>query len=240
MKNPLLCRAARPERGREASERFLMETLGRTQSKRYSVAQIVWNKSTRRAGERGGARGGRPRWLRILTITGGSSIAALRRGLRTGDDLQSAAAVGAVFDVDVEDPFEQPGPAHARCLSLRVSVLAWGLGGRRCRAGNDFTAQLRIGRQHAMEADQMEPRARHQRRQALHELQRLHDDMGGAVFVRTLQLQHNLAGAIALEPLVGDGRPGDVAAELLQFFTLIGAPARRRMEAKAVRVDTQL
>src|ERR687892_403697 len=45
--------------------------------KRYSVAQIVWNKSTRRAGERGGARGGRPRWLRILTITGGSSIAAM-------------------------------------------------------------------------------------------------------------------------------------------------------------------
>src|ERR687891_536048 len=34
LKNPLLCRAARPERGREASERFLMETLGRTQSKR--------------------------------------------------------------------------------------------------------------------------------------------------------------------------------------------------------------
>jgi hypothetical protein len=42
-----------------------------------------------------------------LTITGGSSIAALRRRLRTGDDLQGAAAVGAVFDVDVEDPFER-------------------------------------------------------------------------------------------------------------------------------------
>src|SRR5919106_2705884 len=34
MKNPLLYRSAWPERGREASERFLMETLGRTQSKR--------------------------------------------------------------------------------------------------------------------------------------------------------------------------------------------------------------
>ena len=29
--------------------------------------------------------------------------------LRTGDDLQASAAVRAVFDVDVEDPFEQPG-----------------------------------------------------------------------------------------------------------------------------------
>src|SRR5215831_12725902 len=64
--------------------------------------------------------------------------------------------------------------------------------------------------------------------------------MSGAVFVRTLQLQHDLAGAVTLEPFVGDGRPGDIAAELLEFFTLISAPAHRRMEAKAVRVDTQL
>ena len=39
--------------------------------------QMVWNKSTRRAGERGGGRVGRPSWLRILTITGGSSIPVL-------------------------------------------------------------------------------------------------------------------------------------------------------------------
>src|SRR5215831_14093359 len=43
----------------------------------FSVAQIVWNRSTRRAGARGGARVGRPRWLRILMITGGSSMAAI-------------------------------------------------------------------------------------------------------------------------------------------------------------------
>src|SRR5215468_9159861 len=45
--------------------------------KRFSAAQIVWNRSTRRAGARGGARVDRPRWLRILTITGGSSMAAM-------------------------------------------------------------------------------------------------------------------------------------------------------------------
>src|SRR5215831_17593591 len=45
--------------------------------KRFCFVQIVWNRSTRRAGERGGARVGRPRWLRILTISGGSSIAAM-------------------------------------------------------------------------------------------------------------------------------------------------------------------
>jgi len=56
--------------------------------KRVSALQIVWNRSNRRAGARGGARAGRPRWLRILMITGGSSMPQF------------------------EDPFEQPGPAH--------------------------------------------------------------------------------------------------------------------------------
>src|SRR5262245_30722109 len=64
--------------------------------------------------------------------------------------------------------------------------------------------------------------------------------MSGAVFVRTLQLQHDLPGVITFEPFVGDGRPGDIAAEMLEFCTLIGAPAHRRMQAKAVRVNTQL
>ena len=47
-----------------------------------------------------------------------------RRIFDGGDDLQGAAAVGAVFHVDVEDPFEQPGPAHARGRALRLSALA--------------------------------------------------------------------------------------------------------------------
>jgi len=40
-------------------------------------SQVVWNRSNRCAGARGGARVDKPRWLRILTITGGSSIAAM-------------------------------------------------------------------------------------------------------------------------------------------------------------------
>ena len=47
----------------------------------------------------------------------------IRRRLRTGDDLQAAAAVRAVFDVNVEDSFEQPGPTHARRHALRVRVI---------------------------------------------------------------------------------------------------------------------
>jgi len=40
-------------------------------------SQAVWNRSNRRAGARGGARVGKPIWVRILTITGGSSMAAM-------------------------------------------------------------------------------------------------------------------------------------------------------------------
>ena len=46
--------------------------------------------------------------------------------------------------------------------------------------------------------------------------------------------------SFVLEPFIGDGRPGDVAAELLQFFTLIGAPAHRRVQVQAMRIDLQL
>jgi hypothetical protein len=67
---------ARIQRGRALSARI---------GKRFSATQVVWNKSNRCGGERGGARVGRHRWVRILIITGGTS---------------------AVFNVDVQDPFE--------------------------------------------------------------------------------------------------------------------------------------
>ena len=67
--------------------------------------------------------------------------------------------LGQWFHVDGEDAFEQPGPADARRRALPVSILAWGLGGRRCRSGNDFTAPLRVWCQHAVEMDQIETRA---------------------------------------------------------------------------------
>ena len=36
----------------------------------------LWSRSNDRAGDRGGARAGKPRWVRILAITGGSSMVA--------------------------------------------------------------------------------------------------------------------------------------------------------------------
>ncbi len=78
-----------------------------------------------------------------------------------------------------------------------------------------------------MEADQMQARARYQRGQALHELQRRHHDVGGTVALGAVQLQHELADAIALEPIVGNGWAGDVAAHTFEFLVLMGATAQR-------------
>jgi hypothetical protein len=36
--------------------------------KRFSTRQVVWNRSNRCAGERGGARAGRPRWASGLRV----------------------------------------------------------------------------------------------------------------------------------------------------------------------------
>ncbi len=46
-----------------------------------------------------------------------------RRLLDGGDDLPVAAALRAVFEVDIEYPLEQARPAHARRRAVRVFVL---------------------------------------------------------------------------------------------------------------------
>jgi hypothetical protein len=81
-KIPPLYRSARPESGWEGrlwscSLEVRASSSGGCVGRLVFGCQIVWNRSTRRAGERGGARVGSPKWLRILTITGGSSMAAM-------------------------------------------------------------------------------------------------------------------------------------------------------------------
>jgi hypothetical protein len=67
--------------------------------------------------------------------------------------------VWALFDVDIEDAFEQPGPTHAPQVEGR-EWLGLIRGGRvRLRIGggarDNRGTQLGIGRKHAVEADEM-------------------------------------------------------------------------------------
>ena len=44
--------------------------------------------------------------------------------------------------------------------------------------------------------------------------------MGGAVAPGAVELEHDLAGAIAFEPLVGNGRAGELAAQAFELLAL--------------------
>ncbi len=91
-----------------------------------------------------------------------------------------------------------------------------------------------------MEAYEIQPRARHECGQALHELGRRHHDMGGPVLIRAFELQHDVACAIAFEPFIGNGGAGDVAAQLFKFVALIHGAAHLGVEAETLLADTVL
>jgi hypothetical protein len=55
-------------------------------------------------------------------------------------------ARGAVVDVDIEDSFEQSNSCAPARDRMRARCLLW-------RTGDDFTTQLCVRREHAMEAD---------------------------------------------------------------------------------------
>ena len=141
-----------------------------------------------------------------------------------------------MFEVNIEHALEQARPAHARRRAVRVFVRR--LAGILRRARHDRGAQPGIGRQHPMKTDQMQARLRHQRRQALHEFQRRHPDVRGAVAPGALELQHDVPRSIALESLKGD-RARDGAAQAFEFIALMGATAHPGVQTEPVRIDAQ-
>ena len=163
------------------------------------------------------------------------------------DDLQlPAAAVRAGVHVDVEHPLEQPCPADA----VRPAVNRLGLAFvGSCDFGGLLLhlrslrhhqwPKLRVRGQNAVEPDEVQPRPRHQCRQPLHELQRAHDQMRGAVAPRRLELELHLPGGVELHPFVGERRPRDVAAQLLQPLAVVGLHPHRRVQAEPVDVGAQ-
>ena len=60
-----------------------------------------------------------------------------------------------------------------------------------------------------------------------------------AVAPRCLELELYLPGAVELYPLVGQSRPGDVAAQLLQALAVVCVDPHRGVQAEAVDVGAQ-
>lgn len=70
----------------------------------------------------------------------------------------------------------------------------------------------------------------------LHELQRGHDEVSRTIAPRRLELQLHLPGGVELNPLVGQSRPGDVAAQLLQPLAVVRFDLHRRVQTETVDV----
>jgi hypothetical protein len=139
-----------------------------------------------------------------------------RRIFDGGDDLQGAAAVRAVFHIDIEDPFEQARPTDAgrRRAVCSVSVIIARVSGVDGLAWDDLGPELgHWVRARRGSGSSVSAAAAPVRPVGSHELQRRHHHVGGAVAVGALKPQYHIANAVTLEPLVGDRRAGDVTAQ---------------------------
>ena len=87
-----------------------------------------------------------------------------------GDDLQVAATLRAVFEIDGETRSSR----RAQLMRAGASCAWWAASspGFAAMPGTIACMQPDIGRQHTVEADQMQARSRHQGGQALREFQR--------------------------------------------------------------------
>ena len=118
--------------------------------------------------------------------------------------------------VDIEDAFEQRGPARATEVRgrglMRSGRVRLGAGAR-----DNRRPQFRIGCEHAMKSDEMQPGTGDERGKALQELQRFHNEMRGAIEVKCLKPEHHLPGTLECQALVGKGGPGDVPTKRAFF-----------------------
>ena len=73
----------------------------------------------------------------------------------------------------------------------------------------------------------------------LHELQRRHHHVRGAIAPGWLQLQHDLPFGIASHALVGQRRAGDVAARLLERSVVVGITTNGGVQAETLHVGAQ-
>lgn len=126
-------------------------------------------------------------------------------------------------------------PRHlgARGRRPRLGALAHRCRCRR-RPEHNEAAMARIRGEQAVKPNEMTARARHQRRQASDEVQRLEQDVGGPIAKRVLELVDHQPVAVAAETLTRNGRARHIAAQTLQLSAIAGLAGDGRIEREAV------
>ena len=92
---------------------------------------------------------------------------------------------------------------------------------------------LGVRRHNAMISGQIHSRRRHESGHLFHEFQRCEHDVSRCIAVGLLEPVVDLAALRAQDAIVADGRPGHVAAELLQFLRPIGRNSRIGVQVEA-------
>ena len=159
-----------------------------------------------------------------------------------GGDGQRPAALGAGGEIDGKEACESLRPTHAGSRGGRGAIAVCIDNVQRLvgLTGHDLGPQRGVGRQHAMEANEMKPGTGDEGHQALEEFQRGHDEMGGAIPVRGFELKHDRAGRGAAQPFVAQSRARDVTAQPFECLSLLGATRCVGMQAKPLGTDTAL
>ena len=88
-----------------------------------------------------------------------------------------------------------------------------------------------------MKPCQVQSWARRQRRQSLHEFQRLQHDMDGAVFPRGFEFEYHLPLAVDTQVRDADRRSRDVAVQLFQPFAITRLAVHACMQREPVHLD---
>ena len=137
-------------------------------------------------------------------------------------------AEGALQDVDGPHPHEEVGPVHAPgALGCNWDNAV--AGGR----GDDACTKVVVRCKDAMEAPQRQVGCWQEGGESRDEVKWLEDNRLDPSFPGALERQHVLAVASALEPVFGNGRAAQVAAEALESLAVVRRDRDLGMELKA-------
>jgi len=153
-----------------------------------------------------------------------------------GEDAAATAAPGAREDVLAERAPEKLGPGDApvsgggRQGSRRREGRRWrrrkmGAGRRRWRWRDDEGAKLGVGCEHAVEASEIDARRRNEGGQQAEQLQGSHQQVGGAVGGRALELVGEAAVLAAGEAFQGEGAASAITTEPLEVLRPLAVAA---------------
>jgi hypothetical protein len=185
----------------------------------------------------GGGRGPPRRVRRVEQAQVREDLAHHGRVRHRGDEPQPAATARAGEDIEIEHAAHQGGPRpRARGAGGAGAGLAFARMDVRGRAAvaDAVRAPASMRGENAVIQNQVDRGARDDGRELLHELDRLEEQMRGAIAPDRLQRDADAPVGPELDAVLGERGTEEVAAELLEAGTIVGGDPDVGVEIEAV------